>query len=491
MGIAFGRAGMKDRFTRNKTEKTVSHFLLPTRPRDTWYWLSTTADDIRSLYEDRPVRRQPIYDTIPQNMDAGRPARYRTIPLPLSQCPSLEDIDNFLFHYFSDTCTIRRSLVNYENPWRSVLLPLCFQSEGLLHIAIAWAAHSLRNQCKGDDVSRYDQMILAHKCRSLKYLRNMVSQDSSGQAISLARTRCERDALLLLVMFHCLLEIASGSIMEWTYHMKGAVRIMRYYTNGCTRRRQEIFSQEVLELVYSFFIEKDTFLNTSTASGSEEEEHLDRPQWSTEVPSMFPFLTARGCMKVNPCMGLSPELLDIISCISEQARRRRMSDHNSRDISQAFAIIQHRLIRHKYTPGTSDESGLMELHSAAFEEATWIYFHHAIGDQPRQSEVIQRVHLPRLLKTLEQIHRVHGALLGFIPYPMWALFIASCVVLEEDRVKILEFFTVLKHNKPVSNVPSTMAAVEAIWKRRDFNPEEACTPWTDVISQLGWKMPFT
>ncbi|KAJ5948265.1 hypothetical protein N7466_001280 [Penicillium verhagenii] len=82
---------------------------------------------------------------------------------------------------------------------------------------------------------------------------------------------------------------------------------------------------------------------------------------------------------------------------------------------------------------------------------------------------------------------------------MWALFIASCVVQEDSRVKILAWFTVLKRNKPISNVPSTMAAVEAIWKRDDLHPGEPyvnqhspiTAPWMAVISQLGWKMPFT
>jgi hypothetical protein len=64
-------------------------------------------------------------------------------------------------------------------------------------------------------------------------------------------------------------------------------------------------------------------------------------------------------------------------------------------------------------------------------------------------------------------------LLGFLPYPMWALFIASCVVLEEGRIQVLEWLSVLNANKPVSNVPSTMAAVKAIWKRRDLGLDSA------------------
>jgi hypothetical protein len=51
---------------------------------------------------------------------------------------------------------------------------------------------------------------------------------------------------------------------------------------------------------------------------------------------------------------------------------------------------------------------------------------------------IYNVYLPRFLKILEDIHDIQGPLLGALPYPMWALFIASCSALEEDRMKILE-----------------------------------------------------
>lgn len=376
---------------------------------------------------------------------------------------------------------------------------MCFQSNGLLHIAIAWAAHSLRNQCEQRDVCRYDQMILTHKCWSLKYLRDMLPKSRSDQSGYSARTRCERDSLLLLMMFHCLLEIASGSVVEWTYHMKGAFKIMKYYMNSCsTIPRREIFSQEVLELVYTFFIEKNTFFSTSTTISSVEEEiYSDGLHESTEVPLRLPFLAGHGRMKVNPCMGLSLELLDIISSISDHARRRRIQGYHFDGDRQTFETIQQRLSciqNHE----DSDNNQLIKLHSTAFEEATWIYLRHAINDEPYQSEIIQSVHLPRIINALEQIHKAHGALLGFIPYPMWALFIASCVVLEEGRVTILGFFTFLKHKKPISNVPSTMSAVEAIWKNRDLSADGTSkvssrnvATWTHVISQLGWMMPFT
>ncbi|KAL4887318.1 fungal-specific transcription factor domain-containing protein [Aspergillus karnatakaensis] len=225
---------------------------------------------------------------------------------------------------------------------------------------------------------------------------------------------------------------------------------------------------------------------------SEHENHIDTLEWSTSVPSMFPSLHCRGSSEVNPCLGLSPELLNIISAISNVSRRRCFQEQNT---SQDFAALRSRLTSLKSTHSSEiDKDDLMSLHSAAFEDATWIYLYHAINGQPADSDIIQQTHLPSLMKTLSRIHRIHGNLLAFLPYPMWALFIASCVVLEHDRVQILEWFTILKRNKPVSNVPSTMAAVEAIWKREDLEcdqPRRSSPIWTAAISRLGWKMPFT
>ncbi|KAL3462388.1 fungal-specific transcription factor domain-containing protein [Aspergillus heterothallicus] len=491
MGIAFGRTRKKSPHSEsvNGVNSIRTWVACPSRGAIHRYWLNTTFEEVGCLYGRSSVYSRSDCkvesEHTPQHLDR------RTVPFPLPHYPSIAEADQFLFYYFSSTCTVRRSLVDYENPWRSVVLPLCYQSEGLLHIAIAWAAHTLRNQCDDRDVSRYEQLILVHKCRSLEYLRNMVPQNTKDAAITLARTKEERDALLLLVMFHCLLEIASGSTKEWTYHMKGALMIMKFYTAVHGGLRTDIFSEEVLELVYSFFIEKDTFLGTTL-------HNADNLHWSTEVPSMFPFLSGRGSMKVNPCLGLSTELLDIISSISSEVRRRRMPlrrASQAQSPAQEFTRLRLRLI-HLERLSHFGEPGSMALLSTAFEEATWIYLHHALGKQPRDSDIIQKIHLPKLLNTLEQIHRVQGPLLGFIPYPMWALFIASCVVLEDDRVRILEWFSVLKCNKPISNVPSTMAAVKAIWKRRDLESGDSspivCQPiWTAAISQLGWKMPFT
>ncbi|KAL4754144.1 fungal-specific transcription factor domain-containing protein [Aspergillus terricola var. indicus] len=307
-------------------------------------------------------------------------------------------------------------------------------------MAIAWAAHILRNQCASQDVSRYDQIILTRKCQSLKFLHNMVTQDSQVKAVPLGRTKCERDAILLLVVFHCLLEIASGSIKEWTYHMSGALMIIKFYTNSNDIARGENFSQEVLELVNSFFLEEGTFLGTTTNTRcSNEHRYLSSLEWSTEVRAIFPFLTSYRSTKIDPCMGLSLELLDIISCITMLSQRRHT---NATTMAPEFISHVHRLsyleTRTAHSKADEEDPHIMTLLASAFQSATWIYLYHVLANYSHESDIIQNTYLPSLLSTLAQIHKKQGPLLGFLPYPMWALFIASCVVLEEERIQILE-----------------------------------------------------
>lgn len=162
------------------------------------------------------------------------------------------------------------------NPWRTVILPLCHESQGLFHISIAWAVHDFRNQRKQQELLQYEDLVLQHKCHSLKYLQRMMQKRGDNTTTFMAHTQAERDAILLVIMLHCLLEITNGSVMEWTFHMKGAISIMESYiqlSEASGRRRDNIFTLQVLELVYSFFSEINTFLNTTYNDRQDRASH--------------------------------------------------------------------------------------------------------------------------------------------------------------------------------------------------------------------------
>lgn len=103
MGIAFGRTGTRGP-GRNKNNSTVSHYLIP-EIQTARFWLNTTSDDIRCFYASDGSILSGI------TTDASLPAQrcgVSSISLPLSHCPSLAEIDRFLFHY------CKFVLVNHE-----------------------------------------------------------------------------------------------------------------------------------------------------------------------------------------------------------------------------------------------------------------------------------------------------------------------------------------------------------------------------------------
>lgn len=79
-------------------------------------------------------------------------------------------------------------------------------------------------------------------------------------------------------------------------------------------------------------------------------------------------------------------------------------------------------------------------------------------------------------------------------FPMWPLFLAGCLsTTDEDRVRVLNYFTYLAHAWPVSNIPIVREATETVWKFRDLNPHECGSgfDWQMIISRMNWKLALS
>lgn len=162
-------------------------------------------------------------------------------------------------------------------------------------------------------------------------------------------------------------------------------------------------------------------------------------------------------VKINPCIGFPIPQAPRHHFLNQQPSSDRMRSqppsqsrsqkHRPLDTSQEFTALHDHLLTdlEKQTQTRSTDQGNQDAETDRCGQSNETTF---------QSLRIRHLDLP------------HGPHLGFLPYSMWALSTASCVVLEEERVRVLEWFNVLNCNKPVSNVPSTMVVVEAIWKRK-------------------------
>lgn len=363
--------------------------------------------------------------------------------------------------------------------------------------------------------------------------------------------------MLLTTMMLCYLEIASGGRTRWTAHLKGALSLVRFYQNAFSLPDSSVngstlpplFSPQALRFAYDYFALREVFSATTTSNEGHSFDHSnDYLQdgchccWKTYLPALYPqLLNEDEPMRISFHLGLSPELLDIISSVttlnqrksSAQLERQRSSNSavgqsggslkRSQDSKKKrychfiehAAAIETRLANLRQWSDEPDQDHLIYLIAGTFEEACWIYLLHGAHDKPWDDPRIQNEHLPKLFELLQRVHMKQGDLLGSLPYPMWALFIGGCVVPEQMRIEVLDLFMALKARRPFSNVPRTMKAVLAVWKHRDLSCDAAANStrrllmnevshsgplpsptgqvleWASTLVTLGWKLALT
>ena len=298
------------------------------------------------------------------------------------------------------------------------------------------------------------------------------------------------DSLLVMIMLHSFLEIATDSTSEWVTHMMGALCMVEQHCRGSAAG---IFSPEVVNLVSHHHTLHATFLASTGAQLGRNPIKCITWLQGSPYSSRDPLRS-----RINCYTGLSLELLDIISSITAVTHPEEQDDVQSDPAERLSRLygIQQRLHELKQWSDNSEPGSLIYLNASAFELATWLYLRRVLPAEPHDLNTGRSQLLERLLLVLHKVHERHGRLAGSLPYPMWALFLAACSVPEDGRAQILEWFTLLKASRPFSNVPSTMNAVISLWKQRDLGHDSETgsllgSRWEQTIRTLGWKMPLT
>jgi len=375
-------------------------------------------------------------------------------------------------------------------------------SETLLHAVLAVSANDLRNRNDAVNSSWYERRLLHHKFASIRALRKLFD---SGSTQAFSGNLDGRDSILLTVLMHCYLEIASGSRHEWVAHLKGAISVIEYHCSRSHSTSEPLFSPSILQFVNDYF----SLRHTLSATALDQDSYFQNGQWNQQwqIPLPFPSRSDdwSNLTCINVDIGLSSELLDIISSITSFARLKYSLRREGRSgyleeskFRDTVLTLQQRLQTLRQWSPEQDRTHLLYYNAAAFKEATYIYLRHAGFDDPISHSSIQEHHLPKLLALFQRIHTKQGDNLGSIPYPLWALFVASCVAAESERGVCMSYWTDLKKCRPVSNVPITMKAVEAVWKMRDLNPKKGsddhprlALEWEEALGRLGWKMALS
>jgi len=114
--------------------------------------------------------------------------------------------------------------------------------------------------------------------------------------------------MLLTILMHCHLEIASGSRHEWTAHLKGAISLMSFFQERNQLPVEELFSSPILQFADHYFYTRYAFLATT----SEENNYHELDNWVAQV-AFTRSHNWQDITRINGHIGVSAELLDIIS----------------------------------------------------------------------------------------------------------------------------------------------------------------------------------
>lgn len=353
------------------------------------------------------------------------------------------------------------------------MVPLCIGRRPLLYAVLSVSANDRRGETNID----FGKLSLSYKSRALRLLRESLAEmDHASEA-------------LMTCLILCSLEIASGSRADWVRHARGAFAIINNFA--------DVIDPQILFFVYSYFQSRAIFCLTTSSDGQlDEDMHANTPdmhcppslEWDSDEASA-------NRVRIQPHMGCSLGLLDIIAQTTrlvQRKRQQRQSGKNSFANEEAIRCKAMSIRSQLESLTEENPSGNDYLATCAecFRVAADLFLQLAC-DIPLHQISLQE----KLCYLLGRIGRVVYEGQERQLFPMWPLFLAGCLSsTDEDRLRVLDYFTLLSIQWPISNIPVVREATETIWKSRDLNPDDKGRDgfdWQMIIEQMNWKLALS
>lgn len=373
---------------------------------------------------------------------------------PVSLFPNLtEPGQGRLFEYYlQQVCPRTTASSKSSSPFASVILPFCMSASPTIFRAIQalGACHWSRFD------SNYSAIALRCKSEALRDLRYTLATKGS--------LTCSTDPeVLVTMMMLCLYEIVDNCDQHWTIHLKGAKELIRLKRQQQGALSRHGGSQDpVSAFAELFFAFQDVMGRTACG----EEVLFGNDYWS------------ENDQNIDLWMGCSPELVSILSSITEMSRtRRQLTSNSARDsFTLRAASLKHRL-EHLVQEIGDDNGNDETLQSAAEMKrlAAVLYLHCALyGASPSTPLVVEYV---------RNIFRLVSDLLdrGSLVSMTWPVFVAAVELDPFDdelwlnvdsgsavygRPLVLRALAAMAESS-VSNVARTKAVIAKVWQARD------------------------
>ncbi|PYH48960.1 Zn(II)2Cys6 transcription factor [Aspergillus saccharolyticus JOP 1030-1] len=403
------------------------------------------------------------------------------------------DLETQLFQYYLQViCKVRVFQDEPRNKFRSLVVPFCSRRKPLWYAVLSMSANDRRaEEAVTTTTINYAQLSLSYKSVALQLLRE-----------SLTKLEDINEALMTCLIL-CSLEIACGCRPDWVRHAQGAFAIINSYVSA--------IDPEILFFAQSYFQSRALFFRTTGCyppgrqitpllqdHSAPLKAYTSPDRWTPEIFSWDVHLYNDDHKTTyQPHIGCSLGLLDIIARATDLVSQKQhlRSTGTSSLASEGAMMHQAMCLRSELDaldevyPPTASNSEYLATCGQCFRLAADLYLQLAC-DMPLTQHTLQKL----LVKLLGHIGRVIREDQERQLFPMWPLFLAGCLsTADEDRVRVLTYFTYLTQSWPVSNVPVAREAMETVWKYRDLNPHDTGSglDWQMILSRMNWTLALS
>ncbi|PYI02429.1 hypothetical protein BO78DRAFT_351608 [Aspergillus sclerotiicarbonarius CBS 121057] len=460
---------------------------LPVEKQSRRHFLTISSGDVSLLSSEHKQEATPakVADTRTRTVSdcAANPIRLEAsiFAAPIVDCGGLEEQ---LFQYYLHViCRVRVFRDDPRNKFRSLVVPFCRGRRPLLYAVLSVSANDRRTETVAPHIN-YEQLALSYKSLALKSLRKSLSDVSNAS-----------EALMTCLIL-CTLEIASGCQPDWVRHVHGAFAIINSFSS--------MIDPEILFFARSYFQSRAIFFRTTGSHHNvshKDPDPLANPQpdishcmdiFSRSLNLSTSYTDERA--KIQSHIGCSLSLLDIIAratdLVSQKQQLRRTGTNSffsEGEMLQRVISLRSELdsLPKEYSP----DSEYLTTCGQCFRMAADLYLQLACDISLSQPNL--QTLLGKLLDHIGQVIREDQERQLF---PMWPLFLAGCLsTSDDDRVRVLDYFTYLSYSWPVSNVAIVRKATEMVWKFRDLNPHDCGSgfDWQTIINRMNWKLSLS
>ncbi|KKK22674.1 hypothetical protein AOCH_001138 [Aspergillus ochraceoroseus] len=467
-GVAFGRAGVWSKSkvdgkgvstpspsgSRSPSRGEHDWCLIP--PVESWGFINNFAGAFERPYAV-DIERNECTALVPWGKDGddlfsdgalqsimGQLAR-PTAPLPLFPHLSGSNHGNLLEYYVRQVCPRTTASSSSPSPFASAVLPFCLTASPTLFKAIQALGACYRSRFNPS----YAVIGLRLKSEAIKGLRNQLATTGPLGGSSDPET-------LLVMMMLCLYELADHCDERWTIHLKGAKELIRL------RRQQAIQPSPSQEPVTAFAEQFFAFHDVMGRTACGEKALFGDDYWHSDD------------RKVDCWMGCSPELVSILSTVTElsHSRRQQVSDTDRAAFSLKAATLDHQL--EELAQQVDDEEDDLRPIAELRRLSALLYLHCALHNASPSTTIVVS-YVRRILKLVSEMLDA-GSLVGLA----WPVFVAGVEldplndVIWKDadgsevygRPLVLRALAAMAESS-VSSVSRTRAVISKVWQTRD------------------------